>query len=95
MRIMAKKLEAVLDSYSVRKAIWKIGVYGHREEYITSNLNVLTQNKRDEAIHRYFGEWRHRFAVKQMNRVVREQSQRKLKGFCLTAFVAFTQMSKL
>lgn len=47
MRIMAKKLEAVIDSYSVRKAIWKIGVYGHREEYITSNLNVLTQNKKE------------------------------------------------
>ena len=41
MRIMAKKLEAVLDSYNVRKAIYKIGVYGHREEYIASNLNVL------------------------------------------------------
>jgi hypothetical protein len=47
MRIMAKKIEAVIDSYSVRKAIWKIGVYGHREEYITSNLNVLTQNKKE------------------------------------------------
>ena len=38
-RIMAKKLQAVNDSFGVRKAIWKIADYGNRELYLKSNLD--------------------------------------------------------
>jgi hypothetical protein len=39
MRIMAKKLQAVNDSFGVRKAIWKIADYGNRKLYLKSNLD--------------------------------------------------------
>lgn len=34
MRIVAKKLQIVSDSFGVRKALWKIQDYGNRESYL-------------------------------------------------------------
>jgi hypothetical protein len=31
---MAKKIQAVSDSFGVRKAVWKIADYGKRESYL-------------------------------------------------------------
>jgi hypothetical protein len=39
MRIMARKIQAVSDSFGVRKAIWKIADFGKRELYLKSNLD--------------------------------------------------------
>lgn len=71
---MSKKLESVIDSYSIRKALWKIANYGVRKEYIEENVHQIVERKRDVYIHKYFGEWRHRYAVKQMSRVVKDQT---------------------
>jgi hypothetical protein len=74
MRIMSKKLQQVVDQFLLRKALWKISNYGEREEYIQENICAITERKRDGEIHKYFGEWRHRYAVKQMGKVVKVQS---------------------
>lgn len=78
MRIMLKKLTSVVNAFSIRKSIWKIQDYSERKEYLDGYLNEIGGRKRAQEIHKYFGEWRHRYAVKQMNHVVKEQSKRKL-----------------
>ena len=64
---MTKKLEGVLDRFLIRKALWKIQDNTEREEYITQNVTEIVEKRRYEEIYKYFGEWRHRYAVKQMN----------------------------
>ncbi len=33
----------------------------------------MEERRREKEVYKYFGEWRHRYAVKMMDKVVREQ----------------------
>ncbi len=95
MRIMFKKLENVQASRGVRVALWKMRRNMQREGLIEQGLAEITEEREQRVRLQMFGHWRHRYAVKEMDKVVREQSRRKLLGYCITSMIAFKKLSQL
>lgn len=75
--------------------MWRIKRHAVRESVIAEGIATIEERREHRIREGMFGEWRHRQAVREMDRVVQEQSRKKLTGYCFTSMIAFTKLSKL
>lgn len=61
VHIMARKLGAITERKLLHKALYRIQVFGEREEFINEKLEELNQNRLRSQILEFFGMWRKRF----------------------------------
>jgi hypothetical protein len=92
-RMLANKLSRVITRGLLTKALDRIHQFGVREDYLAERLAILVQTRRQSELVGYFGQWRQRFAQRELHREAVEQHRRRLLSDCFTVLLSHAKYS--
>ncbi|CDW90710.1 UNKNOWN [Stylonychia lemnae] len=84
-RIMEQRLTSAVNRLLKIKALYLISVQGHRNQYLSENLEQIEERRVTEVLRQNFTEWRKQFAALQLQKVIEIKRARNTMKQCLIA----------